>query len=72
MSHVQGGSQASFEGPGLQELLLTFLGLRLDPVGQLLAVELHVSLPNAPVVVSLVVVKACKTYTTGGRVQGCA
>ena len=34
--------QGSFESSGLQELLLTFLSLRLDPAGQLLAVELHV------------------------------
>lgn len=40
---MQGGSQRPLEGSGLQELLLTFLRLRLDPIGQLLAVELHVS-----------------------------
>lgn len=40
---MQGTDQELFEGAGLQELLLTFLRLHLDPIGQLLAVELHVS-----------------------------
>ena len=41
---VQGKAAGSLGSAGLQELLLMLLGLRLDPTGQLLAVEIQVTL----------------------------
>ena len=41
---AQGKAAGSLGSAGLQELLLMLLGLRLDPTGQLLAVEIQVAL----------------------------
>ncbi|DBA92848.1 TPA: hypothetical protein ACH3X1_003025 [Trebouxia sp. C0004] len=42
----QGKAAGSLGSAGLQELLLMLLGLRLDPTGQLLAVEIQVALES--------------------------
>lgn len=39
---LQGKGHITMEGAGLQQLLLLLLGLRSDPTGQLLAVEIQV------------------------------
>ncbi len=41
---AQGKAAGSLGSAGLQELLLMLLALRLDPTGQLLAVEIQVTL----------------------------
>jgi hypothetical protein len=41
---LQGKAAGTLGSAGLQELLLMLLGLRLDPTGQLLAVEIQVTL----------------------------
>lgn len=40
---AQGKAAGSLGSAGLQELLLMLLALRLDPIGQLLAVEIQVT-----------------------------
>ncbi len=41
---MQGKAAGSLGSASLQELLLMLLALRLDPIGQLLAVEIQVTL----------------------------
>ena len=45
---LQGKSQVSLGSAGLQELLKLLLGLRLDPTGQLLALETQVCASDVP------------------------